>query len=80
MLEPDDILPAESGDRRRVRRSGDDDFFCLRFQLWYPSRDGAIRTRYRTCDACLDCDQGRFNARRHAADLACYRFPHPVEE
>ncbi len=52
-------------------RSGPDyetgcDFFCLRFQVWYPSADCAYRTRYRTYDGCWNCDQGRFNLKRHA--------------
>jgi hypothetical protein len=50
-------------------RGPDDDFFCLRFGVWYPSYDCAVRTRFKTCGGCLDCDQGRFNLKRHAADL-----------
>jgi hypothetical protein len=46
-------------------RGPDDDFFCLRFRVWYPSLDCAIRTKFRTSPGCLDCDQGRFNLRRH---------------
>ena len=45
------------------------DFFCLRFRVWYPSGDCAVRTRFRTYDGCCDCDQGRFNLKRHAATL-----------
>lgn len=45
--------------------SSDSDFFCLRFQVWYPTFDCALRTRFRTCPGCLDCEQGRFNLKRH---------------
>ncbi len=51
------------------RRDPGDDFFCLRYQLWYPSIDCAIRTRYQTSGGCANCDQGRFNLRRHASAL-----------
>jgi len=50
-------------------RSPGDDFYCLRFAVWYNSADCAIRTRDRTCGGCLNCDQGRFNLKRHAAAL-----------
>ena len=46
-----------------------DDFFCIRFAVWYPSFDCAFRTKFRTCPACSNCDQGRFNLKRHAAAL-----------
>lgn len=56
------------------RRSGLDyetgcDFFCLRFQVWYPSEDCAVRTRFQTYPGCAQCDQGRFNLKRHAGSL-----------
>ena len=54
---------------RRGWRGPGDDFFCLRFGVWYPSVDCAYRTRDRTCPGCLGCDQGRFNLKRHAASL-----------
>lgn len=56
-------------------REPDDDFFCLRFQVWYASRDCAIRTKFRTCEGCLDCEQGRFNLKRHAVALRGFRWP-----
>ncbi len=52
-----------------------DDFYCLRFQVWYPSFDCAIRTRFRTSPSCERCDQGRFNLKRHAASLQGLRPP-----
>lgn len=64
----------------RRHRDIEDDFFCLRFQVWYPSRDCAIRTKFRTSGGCLACDQGRFNLKRHAASLRGYRFPGPIED
>jgi len=48
---------------------GADDFFCQRFGVPYPSIDCAYRTRYRTCPGCDNCDQGRFNLKRHSAQL-----------
>jgi hypothetical protein len=56
-------------------RDLEDDFFCLRFGVWYPSFDCAIRTRYRTCPSCRDCEQGRFNLKRHGSALAQLRRP-----
>jgi hypothetical protein len=50
-------------------RDPDDDFFCIRYQVWYPSFDCAVRTKFRTSDACRDCEQGRFNLKRHAVEL-----------
>ena len=46
-----------------------DDFFCLRYQVWYSSFDCAWRTQFRTCPGCLECDQGRFNQKRHEVAL-----------
>jgi len=46
-------------------RDARDDFYCLRFAVWYPSIDCAYRTLYRTCPGCLACEQGRFNLKRH---------------
>jgi hypothetical protein len=63
---------------RCSHRDAEDDFFCLRYQVWYPSVDCAFRTKFRTCDGCRDCEQGRFNLKRHAARLRGHRF-HPFE-
>ena len=65
------IGPARLPDRGR---SAEDDFYCLRFDVWYPSFDCAVRTRYNTCRACMNCDQGRFNLKRHAEALGRIRF------
>ena len=56
-------------------REAGDDFFCIRYQVWYPSIDCAIRTRYQTSDGCKNCDQGLFNHKRHLIKLRTYRFP-----
>lgn len=50
-------------------RHKEDDFFCIRYQVWYSSRDCAVRTKFRTSDGCLDCEQGRFNLKRHDGAL-----------
>ena len=52
----------------------DDDFFCARYEVWYPSIDCALRTRFRTAPGCLNCDQGRFNLKRHAARIGRVRW------
>jgi len=64
-------LPAGGGGSRDV----EDNFYCLRFRVWYPSFDCAIRTRFRTCPSCLDCEQGRFNLKRHDSELSQMRRP-----
>jgi hypothetical protein len=58
---------------RCAHRDSEDDFFCLRYQVWYPSFDCAIRTRFRTAPGCLRCEQGRFNFKRHAHALSRHR-------
>ncbi len=65
-------LDSSETDRARGRgpRDEEDDFFCLRFGVWYPSVDCAYRTRHRSCPGCLDCEQGRFNLARHRLALA----------
>ena len=56
------------------RRETGDDFFCIRYRVWYPSFDCAIRTKFRTAEGCLRCDQGRFNLKRHAAAVRGIRW------
>ncbi len=51
-----------------------DDFFCLRYKVWYSSWDCAVRTRFRTAPGCLNCDQGRFNHHRHRDTVKNLRF------
>ena len=55
------------------QRDDRDDFFCLRFRVWYPSFDCAVRTKFETCPGCRACEQGRFNLKRHAAGIARQR-------
>ena len=57
-----------------------DDFFCLRYQVWYPSPECAIRTKFKTAPGCMDCEQGRFNLKRHSAALRDVRFHFPDED
>lgn len=54
-----------------------DDFFCLRYRVWYSSMDCAFRTRFETAPGCLQCEQGRFNLKRHqrAVHPKLYRLP-----
>ncbi len=67
--------PATADEERGGYREVNDDFFCHRYQVWYASFDCAVRTRFRTSAGCLNCEQGRFNHKRHAASLAGYRAP-----
>ena len=62
---------------RLCRREPEDDFFCLRYEVWYPSLDCALRTKFRTSPGCLHCQQGRFNLKRHDQALRSVRFPAP---
>jgi len=70
-----------TGENRRPsalsHRDPGDDFICLRYQVWYPSLDCAIRTRYRTCPGCLSCEQGLFNLKRHSDAVSRMRFVSP---
>ncbi len=72
-----DLYATVSPRAREVAREADDDFFCLRYEVWYPSRDCAVRTKFKTCGGCLDCDQGRFNLKRHHAALRRAKPPVP---
>jgi hypothetical protein len=65
--------PGSVAHRHGGPRDTEDDFFCLRFSVWYPSFDCAVRTRFRTCSGCRDCEQGRFNLKRHRSALAQVR-------
>ncbi len=58
-----------SGAELASPRDADDDFRCLRYDVSYPSIDCAFRTLYKTCPGCLNCEQGRFNLKRHRATL-----------
>ena len=70
---PTDVNPMEAA---RNRQAGDE-FYCLRFRVWYPSLDCAFRTLHRTCGGCLNCDQGRFNLKRHRTTLLRLRSVRP---
>jgi hypothetical protein len=82
MLTPDDDeLDDESPSEGPVGRPAPgDDFFCLRYRVWYPSYDCAIRTQFRTSEGCVRCDQGRFNLKRHAAAVRAVRWRRIVGE
>jgi hypothetical protein len=76
MLDPEDD-PIDETDEPIPSgpRDAEDDFFCLRYRVWYPSHDCAIRTRFQSSPGCLRCDQGRFNLKRHAAAVSRLRWP-----
>jgi hypothetical protein len=71
------VLPPTA---QRAPRGPEDDFFCLRYEVWYPSVDCAVRTKFKTAPGCRNCEQGRFNLKRHHAALARTRFPLPCAE
>lgn len=80
MSEPQqDAVVAASSRMRCSYRGASDDFFCIRYQVWYPSADCAVRTKFKTSAGCLDCEQGRFNLKRHSTSLEGLRF-HFLEE
>ena len=64
-----DVLSGSDAEPRRSPRDAEDDFYCLRYQVWYPSYDCAFRTHFRTSAGCLECQQGRFNLKRHADEI-----------
>lgn len=72
----EDSAPARSGAEslRCTYKSPEDDFFCWKFQLWYPMIDCAYRNLYRTCTPCADCAQGSRNLERRAADVMRRRW------
>jgi len=70
------LEPSGGPSMRCSYRGPGDDFFCLRYGVWYASFECAVRTRFRTCHGCLECDQGRFNLRRHEQHLES-RFRRP---
>ena len=72
MSEPLEVL--RDGFRHTGPRDVEDDFYCLRYRVWYPSIDCAVRTKYRTSKGCAKCEQGRFNLKRHTRALLRYRF------
>ena len=63
--------------KRRSHRDPEDDFFCIRYQVWYPSFDCAIRTKFQTSDGCKQCEQGCFNLKQHASALQRSRLRFP---
>jgi hypothetical protein len=64
-------------DERYEPREWLDDFLCLRYEVRYPSIDCAFRTKFDTSPGCRNCDQGRFNLKRHHSALARARYVLP---
>ena len=75
MFDPNDDVDDDTKEATpRGACGSEDDFFCIRYRVWYPSFDCAIRTQFRTAVGCLHCDQGRFNRKRHAVALRGVRW------
>jgi hypothetical protein len=51
-------------------RGPDDDFFCLKYQVWYRLEDCVYRGRNRTFSGCVNCFQGFLNIRSHEKGVA----------
>ena len=62
----------------RVPATDRDDFFCVRYAVWYNSVDCAFRTKYDTAPGCRGCEQGRFNLRRHDSRLGLPAWCEPL--
>jgi hypothetical protein len=73
-LEKKDGRPCRGRRPWQLRLPGDD-FYCLRYGVWYPSLDCAFRTKYQTSPGCARCDQGVFNLKRHHEALRERRLP-----
>ena len=75
MIGPHDDRPDDADEAFPAgTREPGDDFFCLRYRVWYPSYDCAFRTRFQTSPGCARCDQGRFNLKRHSSALRGIRW------
>ena len=55
---------------RTVPGNSGAEFYCLRYAVRYSSFDCAVRTKFRTYHGCLNCEQGRFNLKRHNEELS----------
>ena len=69
-------MSSEPERTQRGTRTAEDEFFCEKYQVWYPLRDCNYRVMHATYHGCVDCFQGRVNLRapqpaaRAAADGA----------
>lgn len=72
--EPGGPAPRRGASLRCTYKSPGDDFYCWKFQIWYPSIDCAYRVQNRTCSPCSNCAQGRRNLERRAEDLSRRRW------
>jgi len=64
MESPERASP-NSAPEENESRGPRDDFYCWKFEIWYPSEDCIFRHTRKTYPACAGCFQGRLNA-RHA--------------
>lgn len=77
---PHQVTPEpDAGGMASGHRDPGDDFYCLRYDVWYSSFDCAIRTKFKTCSGCLVCEQGRFNLQRHRIELGRLRRRWPLD-
>lgn len=56
-------------------KAEEDDFYCWKYQIWYPSVDCAYRVKFKTFKGCLNCNQGHLNLKAHRWDLRKAKWP-----
>jgi hypothetical protein len=52
-----------SSDLQLAPSGAETDFFCVKYQVWYPLEDCNYRVAHATYHGCVDCFQGRVNLR-----------------
>jgi len=56
-------MSSEPEPTQRGTPTAEDEFFCVKYQVWYPLRDCNYRILHATYHGCVDCFQGRVNLR-----------------
>jgi len=60
---------------RCAYRSEEDDFYCWKYGIWYPSIDCAYRVKFNTFRGCAGCNQGKMNLKTHEWNLRKMKWP-----
>jgi hypothetical protein len=56
-------MSTEAQSARAGYRAPEDDFFCEKYEVWYPRSDCNYRVLHATYEGCSGCFQGRVNLR-----------------
>lgn len=56
-------MPTEPETTQSRAHASEGDFFCEKYQVWYPLQDCNYRVRHATYPGCVGCFQGRVNLR-----------------